>query len=302
MSIWKYQQLNNIDPKYQLTLNEGGTRVVTKNINNKTVSFKFENENPNGSFKDRSLAYQLSSKIAEGHTNFVISSSGNAAISAAAYAKLAGVNLHIFVSEHINLGKLNALQALASKLIVLVKSLRPKSDAIQFARQSGAYNLRGSADETAVSGFKTIAYELAEQTPKIDAVFVPCSSGTSSAGIMLGFNELKLNPGLHICQTVRINPMAAAYDRDFTAAESSLADAIVDKVAKRKQQINEMIQSSNGSGWVLSDTDLDQSLAELEKLGFTGMSYNSALAMAGFIKAMKAGLPCQNPVIILSGT
>jgi threonine synthase len=302
MSIWKYQQLNNIEPKYQLTLNEGATRLVTKNINNRDVSFKFENENPNGSFKDRSLAYQLSSKIAEGHANFVVSSSGNAAISAAAYAKLAGVTLHIFVSEHINMGKLNALQGMTTEKIILMKSLRPKSDAIQYSRETGAYNLRGSADETAVTGFKTIAYELAEQAPKIDAVFVPCSSGTSSAGIMLGFAEMKLNPGLHICQTARINPMASSYDKDFAPAATSLADAIVDKVARRKQQINDFIQQSNGSGWVLSDAELDQSLAELEKLGFTGMSYNSALAFAGFIKAMKAGLPCVNPVIILSGT
>ena len=196
--IWSYKNLQNIDSSFQLTLNEGCTPIRKIKLEDLEVVIKDENSNPSGSFKDRSLAYQLSYHMEKGVRNFVISSSGNAGISAAAYAGLAGVKLDIFVSDNINPAKLEKLDVLKNDKIVIHSGPKPKSDAMKFATVTGAYNLRGSKDDTAIIGFKTIAYELIEQYPEIDAIFLPCSSGTSALGIYQGFVENGKNVKIYI--------------------------------------------------------------------------------------------------------
>ena len=68
---------------------------------------KREDQNPTGSAKDRALIAQIQNLIEKKITNAVISSTGNAAISAAYFCQKQGINLTIFVSPKINLKKLD---------------------------------------------------------------------------------------------------------------------------------------------------------------------------------------------------
>jgi threonine synthase len=88
MSIWDFplQEFKTIDSGDRLTLDEGNTPFYFINIGGMQIGVKDENLNPTQSFKDRCSAYQLSFYLALGKKNFVISSSGNAAISVAAFA------------------------------------------------------------------------------------------------------------------------------------------------------------------------------------------------------------------------
>ena len=296
--------MGDIAEKYRLTLGEGFTPLSNEIIDGIDVTFKHEQTNPNGSFKDRSLAYQLSHYLSEGKRSFVISSSGNAAISAAAYARLKGLELTVFVAEKINRQKLAKLESLQNKQIKLIKSKQPKSDAIKFAGANAVVNLRGSVDEHAVMGFKTVAYELLDKFPSLDSVFVACSSGTSATGIALGFKEAnRTDVQLHICQTGYIHPIAKEFDTNFKEEEDSMADAIVDRVARRKNKLIELVKASGGSGWVITDTGLRLAHeAANQKGSLKGMSYNSLLPLAGLRKALVSGFNLKNPVVILSGT
>ena len=265
------------------------------------MAVKNENVNPGGSFKDRSLAYQLSMYIDRGKNKFVLSSSGNAAVSAAALASIADVELDLFVSTHINPLKLEKIQKYLtdSGKIRLHQSDKAKSEAMQMAQQDGSVvNLRGSQDDLALPGFKTIAYELAAQCPEIDALFVPCSSGTSALAIMQGFKELGKKVAVFICQTAKVHPIAQEFDSSFADSETSLADAIVDRVAHRKEQLLIALKECGGGGKVISDSALLSVRHELSEAGID-YSYNSLLGFAGYFKLVDNNF--KHPVILASG-
>jgi threonine synthase len=300
MSIWQHDfpEKKDVPEQWQLTLGEGNTPLNILQVDGVELAVKDENVNPNGSFKDRSLAFQISYHASQGITDFVISSSGNAAISAAAYLNIVEkANLKIFVSDHINPAKLAKLNALTSEKNVMVQSNSPKSDAIKAAAENSAFNLRGSRDDKAKVGYKTIAYEIAKDYPQVDAIFIPCSSGTSTIGIYEGFKEKDLFPQIHIVQTSKINTIAKELDNNFIASESSLADAITDRVAHRKQEVLSAIKQTKGNGWVATDVELEEAKEKIN----SEYSYNSLLAFAGYFKAVKAGNQFKAPLILASG-
>jgi len=298
--IWSYNSMQNVPQSFRLTLNEGNTPIRKIDINGLAVMIKDENANPNGSFKDRSLAYQLSYHIASGKRKFVISSSGNAAVSAAAYAGLAGVELDVFVAEKVNPLKLEKLSKFENGSVRIHQSAKPKSDAVKFASEEKAFNLRGSQDEAAVTGFKTIAYEICKQYPEVSEVFIPCSSGTSTVGIAKGFNEHKKAVKIFICQTSKIHSIAKTFDHHFVSVTKSFADAITDRVAHRKNEVVDIVKKSGGGGFVVNDALLYQAEDIVEKQGLS-YSYNSLLSLAGLLKAQTQGIELLNPVVIASG-
>lgn len=319
MSIWRYRQINkDIPEKFRLSLGEGNTNLLKIFLNKqeqkelgikdgttRKVYLKLETMNPNRSFKDRSLAYQISYYYSLKAKQLIISSSGNAAISAAAYTNLTNMKLAVFVSNKMNKDKLKRLNKISgeNENITLNFSSRPKSDAIKFARGGDFINLRGSTDEIAVPGFKTIAYELFDKLIECDAIFIPCSSGTSTTGISRGYDDLRVKtPAIHICQTTKIYPIAKDYDILYTPTKTSIADAISDRVAKRKAEIEKIISESNGFGWILSDIDIKNALNFLQrKTKLPDLTPNGVLSFAGLIKALRRHKNFKNPVCIISG-
>jgi len=95
---------------------------------------KREDSNPTGSIKDRSLSPQIDHLIAANFHSAVISSTGNAAISAQYYCAINRLPLTVFVSPKIHPAKL--------KLINHPQiSSRPVSAAFKFAKLHRSYNL-----------------------------------------------------------------------------------------------------------------------------------------------------------------
>lgn len=302
MSIWQFPQLNQVPEDNRLSMGEGNTPLEKFELAGIKTHLKREDLNPNGSFKDRSLAYQLSYYLSQAENKFVISSSGNAAISAAAYVTLANeAELDIFVSTKVNSAKLKLLETAQTERIRLYKSARAKSDAIKFARDSGAINLRGSVDDQAIPGFKTIAYELEQQLPTCEAIFTPTSSGTSAVGIYQGFAELNKKISLQLAQTQKIHPFAKEFTSEEITADTSLADAITDRVGHRKQQIMEILKSANGQAWIITDAELKSTKELLKNTPYQDLTYNSLLGLAALIKARDNGVEFKSSVVIISG-
>jgi len=305
MSIWKDPQLAkfNVIPSIQLTLDEGGTPVFESFFDHYKVWIKNEILNPNNSFKDRSLAYQLSYYVSKGLKRFVISSSGNAAISAASYISLtADCEIDVFIGFGISNNKLERLQKLKSDRIRIHQGAKPKSDAIKFARQNAAINLRGSIDDLALTGYKTIAYELAREAPEIDSLFIPTSSGTSALALHYAFEEMSMKVAIYVCQSEKVHPVASEFDKDFKEKPESMADAIVDKVALRKPKLLSALRQNGGGGFVLSDHDIYEAQARAGLAGIPMPSYNSSLAFAGLSKALRSSsIDVKRPLILVSG-
>lgn len=329
MGIWIYENKFKpiVDSDYQLTIKEGNTPLEEYKLNLEESSadhlfIKREDLNPTKSFKDRCLAYQLSRYYQLGKRDFAISSSGNAAVSSIAFCKKFPSSLHVFVSNSLENRKLKRLLeiselnpnmseeisseeeiVLSKNNIVLHFSKRPKSNAFKFSSSDRIILLNASKDDLAIEGYKTISYEILKDNTEIDAVFIPCSSGTSTVGIYNGFRENKqVLPQFHIAQTSKVHPIAKAFDDDYTKTKSSLATAITDRVAHRKEAVVSLLKQTNGSGWILSDNEL---LNARKLFSFLASSvkptYDSLLAFAAFLKASKNGFKFYHPLLIFSG-
>lgn len=292
--IWAFAHLlPPASPAHQLSLGEGSTKLQKKD----GIFFKFEYENPTGSVKDRGMAYQISKLSESGIKEAVMSSSGNAAISAAVYCKLAHIKLTVFVSDSINKNKLSVLK---DNKVKVIRDKRPVSSAFRFAQQTHTYFLRQSTDPYAIFGYETLAFEIINENSTIDTVFIPVSSGTTLVGLAKGFLKMGRLPSLHAVQTEYIHPVASLFDKEFQVKKSSIADAIVAKYLPRKKEIIDLVLQSQGSGWVVSNEDIIKARKILLSYKIN-CSHEGAATLAAFYKARRKNYKYKYPVCILTG-
>lgn len=288
------QRNSEIAGKDIISLGEGNTPLVKLG----DIYFKCEFQNPTGSHKDRVFAYQITKLKGNGITKATISSSGNAAISAANYCKLAGIDLTVFVSPNINTNKLKVLENLGCRII---KTPKPVSDSIKYAKAHGVYNLRQSTDPNAPYGYQSIADEIIESKIMPDAVFVPVSSGTALVGISHGFDKLKLTIPLHAVQTDSVHPIAGVFDQKFQEMqEKSLADAIVARFTPRESEAVNVIRKTKGWGWVIGNEEMLKGREWLLS-HHLDCSYEGGAVLAALWKARKQGFKFKTPVCLLTG-
>lgn len=289
--VWKFADKLNpkINKKSRLILGEGDTPLDSIG----QLHFKREDYNLTGSVKDRGMCFQISALLNNGHKEFVISSSGNAAISAAAYCQLAKVKLTIFVSSKINQHKFARLQSYPFKII---QTKRPVSGAHRYAKQHNAYNLRPSKDSLGMEGYKTIGFELQQQLPKCRSIFFPVSSANTLVGVCKVYE--KNLPSIHAVQTTQTHQLAKFYDKNYIKTESSLANGLVAKSMPRLKQAKAIIDKSKGSGWVVSDQQIEYADKWLKQKQIE-TSYEGAAALAGYFKAKKLNCSLKYPIVIM---
>lgn len=265
------------------------------------IYLKREDLHPYGSHKGRSVPVMIETYLKKGNRDFVVSSSGNAAIAAGMYVKKYNqknkkqpINLQILVGEKINSEKLKSLKKLVTKNILLTQTDNPKQTAFKLEKNEGVHWLRQSTDDTALVGYETLAKELAK-IKNLQAIFIPTSSGTTAEGLYLGFKKLKLKPQIHIIQTTACHPFVAS-DINTT---TSLASAIVDKVGHRKQNILKIIKQTKDGSWVASDEEIKQAIKLLTKTEKIKTSPNSALSLVGLQQAIEKKHPLTGTIVLL---
>ncbi len=264
------------------------------------VWLKREDLHHYGSHKGRSIPLMINEYRKQGVTNFVISSSGNAALAAIIAvqkfnqsAKGEPLKLTILVGNKIDPKKLQTLKTTDNSkqtTITIEQCERPKQTAFRLEKEGKAKWLRQSTDDLALIGYQELAGELAK-IPNLSAVFIPTSSGTTAQGLYEGFQKLGLNPEIHIVQTEECHPMVNERDKGqgTRKKERSLANAIVDKIAHRKSKIAEILKNAHGAGWVATNNQIKEAIKLMrEKIGIE-ISANSALAIVGLQQAIQSG-------------
>jgi threonine synthase len=254
------------------------------------VWLKREDLHPLGSHKGRSISVMVAEHAKQGAREFVISSSGNAALAAAGAVTHhnqnqpeAMVRLKIFVGKKIDAHKLERINKLVdNKNITLEQVERPKQSALEFAKTNNAVNLRQSTDAFATHGYHELAAELSK-IPNLTAVFIPTSSGTTAAGLYEGFKHLGNQVQLHIAQTPSCHPMVEVEVPD----EESIATAIVDNIAHRKSQIAKILTETNGAGYVITNAEILAAQKLVQDTCEMSISPNSALSVAALSQALK---------------
>jgi len=188
--VWRYLPalpLKNMP----LTLGEGSTPLIPSKVFN-GVYIKNEGMNPTGNFKDRESALALAYASQQGYKNLAIASSGNAALSAALYARIYGINITCYIPDRTPAHKTHMIDLFGARTHVvgctyeecyhyLLDNLPP--DTVNIT--SGAFPLRSD-------GTKTISYEIWEGLGKApDVVVCPAGNGSAIAAIYHGFCDLK---------------------------------------------------------------------------------------------------------------
>jgi len=153
-----------------ITLDEGNTPLIKAchihKIINKEVDlhFKFEGNNPTGSFKDRGMTLAISKAAEENARAVICASTGNTSASASAYSARANISCIVIIPEgKIAMGKL--AQALIHGAMVLQIDGN-FDDALKMVKeivQKHPIVLVNSLNPFRIEGQKTAAFEVCDQ-------------------------------------------------------------------------------------------------------------------------------------------
>ncbi len=256
---------------------------------------KREDQNITGSAKDRAIPFQIENLKKNGFTQAVISSTGNAAISAAHFCHQENIKLTIFLSPHIAPEKLNLLKKYDHEIIL---SHQPISDAVKFSKSLHAYLLRQSTDPSSLIGYQTIAQELAEQLPQITSIFIPVGSGTTLLGIS---QKLPKNVKIFGAQSAANPTVSKIFDPNFTPENRLITDALSVKFLPNKDKVINAIKNSSGSCLTIQNENIVTADSYLKSKDII-TSLEGALSFAAYQKAQKNNLNIgQYPIILLTG-
>ena len=267
-----------------------------------------------GCSKQRSIPYMIYLYLLKQEKRFIVSGSGNSGLVSAycalncreieemqiCFAKtISDVKLQRFIDKL----KLNYTPSdfrkgdihLNNIIVKLVED--PRQEAFNLSKL-GYINLRGSTDDNAILGFKSIADEIFTQTEtKISSLFVPASSGTTAIGIYEGFLAHSLNPKMNIVQTTKINTLIRNITKSTISEDSHPSESIVDYIGHRRPQIEKIITESKGNAWVISSQEVQDAKEILQNQYGINTSFDSALSFAGYIKSNRN----ENALLIFTG-
>lgn len=152
-------------------------------------SVKREDQSVVGSHKFRGITYQLSCLLEQNIKHAVLSSSGNAAIAASRILpENANLKLFVFLSKQTPAEKLAALKF--SPNFIPILSERPLRMLKYVSKHFKMTDLRPSQDPNAVTGFRSLGFEIFEQKPDIENIFSFATSFASVRGIAEAFEAL----------------------------------------------------------------------------------------------------------------
>jgi threonine synthase len=215
--IWQWADgLPRCAPRNRISLGEGPSPLLKcsrlgAEIGAAELWVKNDGVMPTGSFKDRGLALTVSLAREYGRPGMILSSSGNAGASAAAYAARAGIPATVLVPQTTPRGKLAQIVATGAQLVLVNGDT---SDCCRMARTAAASLGRVNASTTfynpyAVEAYSTVAFELASLRPEV--IVLPISCGPLLVGIMKGFALLAgLGVINHVPRPVAAQPAACA--------------------------------------------------------------------------------------------
>ncbi len=185
------------------------------------ILIKNESVNPTWSFKDRGSSAGIRRALQLGYQKVGTLSTGNMAISMAAFANRAGLKAFILVNDHIDEEKLNPI-AVYDPCLIKVEGdyARLYDESLSIGERHGIYFVN-SDEPFRIEGYRTLSFEVCEQLnfEVPDYVIVPTSAGGHFRGILKGFLDFKKAgliskiPVMVCAQTVGCATINNAYEK-----------------------------------------------------------------------------------------
>jgi threonine synthase len=337
LDLWRYHELlpvSKIDPL--LVMGEGGTPLLHAHnlgmmLGLSNVFIKDERRGPTHSFKDRQAAVNIAALKEAGITEMVLASTGNVAIAYSAFAARAGIKCWAFLTSLVPAEKMREVAVYGTQVVKVTASYdQAKKLAAEFANQRGLYMERGARSIPSVEAMKTIAFEIAEQLTTLQAASTPAerslvtpdwyiqavSGGMGPLGVQKGFEEFNrmglINkiPAIAGIQTEGCAPMVHAWkkDRDFaepvTSPQTHIATLSTGDPGRTYTLLRQrMLATGGGTFESVTDEETFRTMHTLAKLEGVSVEPAAAVAFAGLIKLVHAGIikPHQTVVVNCSG-
>jgi threonine dehydratase len=202
--------------------------------NGPDVYLKLETLQPIGSFKIRgaynAVSHLAAPQLAQGVWTV---SAGNAAQGVALAAKTRGAKCSVMVMDTAPALKLQAIQRFGA---TIVKA--SYDECWRTVEQHGSDRMQGHFvhpfdDDLFISGNGTIALELLEDLPDVDAVIAPLGGGGLLAGIACGLHALRPDATIYAAEPETAAPLATSFKRGEASKFEDWKPSFVDGAGGR---------------------------------------------------------------------
>jgi threonine synthase len=336
--LWRYKELLPIRNRdAALSMGEGGTPLIPAvnlgmMLGCTNIFIKDERQGPTSSFKDRQAAVGVAGLKEAGITEAVLASTGNVAIAYSAYAARAGIKLWAFLTSLVPAEKMREVAIYGTQVIKVTASYdKAKQVAAQFARQRGLYLERGARSIPSVEAMKTVAFEIAEQISAMHAEVTETdlsslwrtpdwyvqavSGGLGPYGVQKGFSELMQmglidrTPAMANIQTEGCSPMVHAWKQGLETAQpilsprTHIATLSTGDPGRTFTLLNQRMQATGGGVFEsVTDEEAFRAMHILAKMEGISVEPAAAVAFAGLIKLVRAGVIKPDEVIVVNCT
>lgn len=278
---------------------------------------KNESLNPTGSFKDRGTVVAVHIAADLGIRRIGTVSTGNMAVSTAAYGARAGIKTIVLVKPDTPPEKLLSAGVHGAGLIQVAGDYgRLFKESLEIGRRHGI-SFMNSTDAFRVEGYKIVGMEIFEQMGRSvpEWIFVPVSSGGHLIGLIKSFRELKDEglidrlPRFVGVQARGCNPLAESFRsgaETFAPIEKprSVAQSIINPAPPGGKIALKWIRELDGKILDASDEeilDAQRMLAEREGLFCLPAS---AVTLAGMLQLHRGNTfsPDDRVVLVITGS
>ncbi len=314
-SIWRYRAAFPFQVSDPITMGEGCTPLVRKEIDGATCHFKLEWFAPTGSFKDRGTSAMLSMLRQQGINHVLEDSSGNGGCSVAGYGAAGGMKTRICVPDSTSPSKIAQVRAYGAE-VILVPGPREATEAAAIEMSTEIFYASHNWHPFFLQGTKTLGYEIWEDFGFTlpDNIIIPGGAGSNLLGCFLAFKELmaageiQKMPRLFLSQPAHCAPVHASFQAGAdgpvpTEFAPTVAEGTAIKCPIRMKEMLTALRESNGGTVAIPEKEIIEASLALAKSGLY-TEPTSAHAGAAFSKLIKAGTikASEKTVVILTGT
>jgi threonine synthase len=198
--LWRYAAALPLgDDEAPVCLGEGVTPLLesadlARLVGVRRLWIKDEGVNPTASFKARGLSAAVTRARARGVPGLVVPTAGNAGAALAAYGAAAGLPVRVYAPATTPRPILDTVRAMGVELVTVEGHIGDAGkQSVEFARESGYFNVATLREPYRVEGNKTLGIELAEQLDwnLPDVVVYPTGGGEGVIGMWKAFAEMR---------------------------------------------------------------------------------------------------------------
>jgi threonine dehydratase len=185
--------------------------VPCASTTSKRIHLKLENLQPAGSFKLRPIGNAILSRPPDALSAGVHTySSGNSAVAMAWMAKRVGITATAVVPEGAPESKLALLRTLDARIVAQPFAQWWSAVTSGHHSQFDSLYIDAVRDPAALAGSGTIALEILEDLPDVDAIFVPFGGGGLACGIASAVRALRPAVNVIVCELETAHPFKSA--------------------------------------------------------------------------------------------